>query len=541
MGRYGRFILAALALAFVLAACAPTAAQPTATPAPAVPTAAPDAAQPLVLVLPAYSEQKTLIAANRHYSDAVKRKGWNVEFYTVQSSGTDGTESYLPYVNKQLCSGTARADGFVCMQVLSPGEDQTLQAAKANGLLYDCAAVAPSMVPQYWAKFHDQISAGKYGLTLGTQTRSVRIDEPVLLVRDDILPLAAQGMSSYDDLHSLLARLQQDHTSNEYVQADPQSLLDLWIKQQGYLALFADAGIYTRMDDPDARAVLLEDIPGFEQFLQERVDLQAKGLLQSGATLVSSDGSVFTSGQNDKEGSTGPAATLVYAYNLIYFTSEQGRWKGYTAFLPTDDRPYADDWYDAAANTDSAPQAEFLREMIIPARSRRSTDAMAFIQWIYADRRNADVVIYGQEGEDYKLQEERVELMGSNAPQDSQALSPWQNWPGYYLFQLAAERRIDAGAPKNTEALLHSQPPKPLAAPWLALMSSTVAWGKLMNQGFSDQRQNATSYVSELQIAPGTTMDAKQLIKELHTGATEEILQPYLDVLTEARAAMAQH
>lgn len=537
--KHGRLIITMLALVFVLVACAPASAQPMATPAPTVvPTITPDAAQPLVLVLPAVDDQKTLIAVNRHYSDAVKRKGWNVEFYTVQSSNADGMESYLPYINKQLCSGAARADGFICMKYLSRTEDDPLLEAKVNGQLYDCVAAAPQAVPQYWAKYHDQITAGKYGLVLAGRPSPVRIDDPVLVVRKDVLPLVGEGISDYDGLRALIAQLERTHPKNAYVEAYPQQLLSLWTEQQGYLELFADAGIYARIDDPDANPVMLEDIPGISQFFQDIVAMQARGLLRDSQILIASDGDVLVARSQPRVGeeALGPAAALDYAYDLLYMhNAHDGLWKGYTAFPLVQAGQYADT-IDEAQSASSLSRITILRELIIPARSRRAADAMAFIQWIYADRRNADAVIYGQEGSDYTLQGERVALLGDAASHERQNMPSWLNWTGSSIFQSAAERRIYADAPDNAESLLSVRTPKPLAAPWLAHIYDTEAWGKQTIRDSMGPRKIAINITWNLmQQFPGAIFDIDLFLKDLRAGATDSALQPYLDVLAEAR------
>lgn len=338
--------------------------------------------------------------------------------------------------------------------------------------------------------------------------------------------------------YALLVRLQQEHPANGSVQADVEQLLGLWTEQQGYLALFADAGIYARMDDPDANPVLLEEIPGFEHFLQETVEEQANGLLRPGGIVVSSDGSVKALAQQAGEENMSPAAALTYAYHLSIGSIEgEPSWKRYTVFFLCNDRSYASNWYEADY-ADTLDQTQSLQELIIPARSRHAVDAMKFIQWLYADRRNADAAIYGQAGTDYRLQGERVEMLGA-AASDSTAPS-WQKWTGHYLFQLACEQRIDVDAPKNAEALLGSTPLKPLAAPWLARMGRTQAWAKLMVRQFSDLRQSALIPLMNLTFDSGASLDTQSFLHELRASATDEVLQPYLEVLAQARLIASQ-
>ena len=536
---HGRLVLLTLALVCMLAACAPTAALPTATAAPTPATAiTPDAAQPLVLVLPSlYNNQNTLIAANRHYSDAVKRKGWNVEFYTVQSNDAEGTDTYLPYVSKQLCSGAARADGFVCMQYLPEGSADLLTQAKNSGQLYDCVAAAPQVVPQYWAKYQDQISTGEYGLVLATHQTPSLISDLAFAVRKDVLPMVDKELWDYDDLRVLIAKMEQAHTQNPTAMVIPQHLLSLWTKQQGYLELFAEVGIYARMDDPDAKPVLLEDIPAFSQFFEDILALQARGFFVPEPYV-----NPYLPRTSEATEALGPAVTLYYSSSLLYNNGLQGKsWRGYTAYPVQNTSIYADNIAQAASSY-ITPHYVALRELAIPARSRRAADAMTFIQWIYDNPCNADTVIYGQEGEDYSLQNQRVVLPQEDATQNGQSMPAWQRWPGRYLFQLAAEQRILADAPDNAEDLLGDRPAKPLAALWLVHLYDTTAWERLTSMDSANSRQNAMQSLWELLLNPssGSKVSIDPYIKLLRAGADDGILQPYLDVLAEARAVATQ-
>ena len=116
-------------------------------------------------------------------------------------------------------------------------------------------------------------------------------------------------------------------------------------------------------------------------------------------------------------------------------------------------------------------------------------------------------------------------------------MPPWQRWPGRYLFQYAAQRRIMVNMPENAETLLGEIPSRPLAAPWLARMPDTTAWEKLMSRDSTDSRQNVMQTLLDMIQNPSSSkVDVAPYIKLLRNGTTDSTLQPYLDVLAEARA-----
>lgn len=522
MVRFTRLLVAVVVLALLVPACAPAAARPTTTPAPTVaPAITPDAAQPLVLVLPGSSEQKNLIAVNRHYSDVVKRKGWNVDFYTVQQIvGGDGEDSYIQYIAKQLSAGAARADGYFGWFGSRGGASIPLDEAKTQGLLYDCAAAAPQVIPDYWARFQEQIVGARYGLPL-CYSPQLRVTEYALVLQGELRGLVSREPVGYDDIRALLDLLHQPGSQNDCLCSNYHAWVGFWLQQQGYMPLFESSGIYTRVDDPDAKPVMLEDVPGFETFFKETFALRSAGSL---------DLSFDMPGLAIAASKSLPPAVLDDAGSFVTPYVERD-WSGYTVIPLHTDPTYSDNAY----------YANYLRNMngystqlVIPAKSRRTANAMAFVQWIYALRDNAECLVYGQLGEDFTLQGERLALSPAYIKQMSKMEG--NSWYGSGIFSVAAQSRISVNAPENAESLRDPGQQLRIAAPWL---------GHLMDQDLRDimystnnkrQRQIIQLYNDLYNRSLSEKFDAGAWIEALRQATTEDFLAPYLDALHKAKA-----
>lgn len=518
MVRFIRLLAVIVVLALLVPACAPAAEQPMATPAPTVaPTINPDAAQPLTLVLPSTS-QSTMIAVNRHYSAVVKRMGWNVDFYTVhESTSEDGISSYTDYVCAQLASGVAKADGYFIIYSAGDPYNQKLDQAKAQGLMYDCVAAAPKVVPQYAQQFSKDIAAGQYGLPLCLGEISTTVGHMAFAVRQDLVPNAPEDFRSYRDVRAFLEQLRIAGQAQTVFASDVLSLIELWAREQGYYSVLADGGIYARLDDPDARPVMLEDIPGCEAMLQDLLAWKEAGVL------------IFGQLPQDDRGVVGVFAPANWIFSSLGVENEA--WKNGTVFPLQADLTYSGGAQELAS-LQARRSVMRRRELVVPIKSHRAADAMAFVQWLYADRNNADAVSYGQEGADYTLQGERIAFSDAYM----QSMSGDAAWPGAMFFASLWPSHIPMDAPKNAESLYTTWPKPKLAAPWILGLYDSSTLSTLENGATVERRSQVQfALVAPLSEPSSTTgLDINKFLQRMREGMSQDrlaILQSVYDKL----------
>lgn len=522
MVRVVRWLVVYVALVLVLTACAPVAAQPTATPT-AAPTINPDAAQPLILVLPS-TRQSTLIAVNRHYSAVVKHKGWNVDFYTVHESTSEvNYSSYSDYVCAQLASGVAKADGYFVPFYDGTSDVTGLDQAKAEGFLYDCVAAAPAVVPQYARRFSEGIAAGRYGLPLCFDMKDTMLGRMAFALRQSLLPNAPRNIRGYREVREVLEQLRANPGSY-HVLCGLATMIEFWAREQGYYSVLADEGIYAKLDDPDARPVMLEDIPGCEEFLNDLVAWKQAGVLQF-------DYWYSEQSLQDVVGILDSANSM-----FLYLPASSPTLKDFTVFPLQTEQQYIGDVQQLAWT--QASSANMHRELIVPAKSRRSADAMAFVQWLYEARENVDCVRYGQLGEDYTLQGDRITFAN---PQDNayyRGVNSTDTWSGASVFSGIWPTYLPDFAPQNAEALRTAWPQPKLVAPWLTRVFDGNTLGTLENGAAVERRA-----VMRYELVEPLTSDAdkvrlkvKDFMDHMRAGMTDERLALFLSVYDKLKA-----
>ncbi len=467
-----RWLLLPMILTMLCAqGCVPTAVQPTATPEPTAQAAASAAlAQPMILVLPS-PYQKPMIAVNRHYSTVLKNKGWNIDFYTVkQEYSGDGVDSYLQYVTAQLASGVAKADGYFLSTSLLQDKKQAFEDLKSQGLLFDCAGAAQRAAPDYWARWKDRIADSAYGLPLCREIMTDG-DDYALCVRQDTVAEVREPLETFSDLRALVERLAGPPTKGDPKPtagtAEPtrggfrlcasfSDWLACWALERGYMEVGSGLlQVYVGVDDADARPVLLEDIPGFQDFLDDYLSLRSRGALVD-LTWYSDPGQDVDLGN-----------ALLLSDSLLYYPNPEGlSLRNFHAYSLYRGQRHASSILFAFLREHPNLYADMLT---IPAASRRAEEAMAFVQWVTEAQENADAVLYGQLGEDYELQEQRVALREPLRSAVNRSLREDNSVPYafYALFAGVAQRRLPVEAPENAEAVLSERRPLPLAAPWL--------------------------------------------------------------------------
>ncbi len=513
----------ALAVALSLCACAP-AAQPTVMPsASPLATAAP--AQPVILVLPS-SNQQAMISVNRHYSSVVKSKGWNIDFYTVHQYEDSGADSYFKYVTAQLASGVTKADGYF-VYASGDGQQQALDKCKSDGLLFDCVAAAPEVIPDYWVRWKDDIAAARYGLPLCGQLSNTS-SHMVFSVSPQARPYAPQGIGGYHDIRVFTDRLEEAEPGRYVIVATIYSAMDLWIQEQGYFSLNTGDGVCVRLDDPDAKPVLLEDIPGFEEIL---LDFEA---LRSAGRIV---------GEEQAKGERLVAGTLEPVGSVLSLYRAQGQYrKEYYAYPLLTAQQYAGDLYLAAADGASWYADT---ELVIPARSRRAQEAMAFVQWLYASEENADCVIYGKLGVDYALHGERIEL-SAELQGSFDGSNDGTNWQGYNVFYAIATGHIPLNAPENAESLRTAWPRQTLAAPWLVrlydpdILDDRVSGGLIGIAGVDRSIALNQMIISMVEGAAGKSVPVKDFLDMLRGDNNDRVLEAYTRLFETLRTTKAK-
>ncbi len=522
--RWQKMVLVLMA-ALSLCACT-SAALPTVMPA-ASPLATPAPAQPMILVLPS-SNQQSMISVNRHYSSVAKEKGWNIDFYTVRREvGEDGADSYLAYVAAQLASGVVKADGYFVDVSRYDGEEYPLTKARAGGLLYDCAAVAPAAIPDYWARWKDGIAAARYGLPLCGEPSGIGF-HMVFTVSPQVQPYAPQGFGGYRDIRAFADRLEEAEPGRYAIVAPIYSVMDLWIQEQGYFSLNTGDGVCARLDDPDAKPVLLEDIPGFEEFL---VDFEA---LRSAGRIVWGEQAAR---ERLVAGTLEPAGFVVSPY----IAHEARRKEDYAYPLLTAQR-YAGHLFMAAVGDASWYAGT---EMVIPAKSRRAQEAMAFVQWLYASEENADCVIYGRQGVDYTLHGERIEL-SAELQGSFTGSNDGTNWQGYNVFSAIDTGHIPLNAPQNAENLRTAWPRQKLAAPWLVhlndpdILDDRVSSGLTGIAGVDRSIALNQMIISMIEGAGGKSVPVKDFLDMLHGANNAKVLEAYTRLFKTLRATEAR-
>ncbi len=545
-----RWLLLTLSFAMLcMPGCAPTAVQPTATPEPTAHAAVSAAsAQPIILVLPS-PYQRSMIAVNRHYSTVLKKMGWNIDFYTVkQDYSDDGVDSYLQYVTAQLASGVAKADGYFLSTSLLQDKKQDFEDLKSQGLLFDCAAAAQRAAPEYWARWKERIADSPYGLPLCREITAGG-SEYVLCVRQDTVAEIQEPLDTFSDMRALVERLAGPPTKGEpkataempgtvrggfRLSASFSAWLDCWVLEQGYMEVGSGLlQVYVGVDDADARPVLLEDIPGVQDFLDDYLSLRSRGALAD-LTLYSEPGHEVA-----------PGNALLLGNSLLYYPSPGGlTLRNFHAYPLHHRQKHGSNVWTALLSKKPNLHAGML---MIPAASRRAEEAMSFVQWVTEAQENADAVLYGQLGEDYELQEQRVALREPLRSAVNGSLREDNSVPYafYALFAGVAQRRLPVEAPENAEAALSAHQPLPLAAPWLTglfayslgIERTPVAGVDVPPEDLIQARYaELDPFINLMYRATETLPTGEQLQKCFHGKSSAALLQWYQQRIDRVRA-----
>ena len=444
-----RLVAITLAVVLLLGGCAPApAAIATQMPKQTAATAVPVANTPISIVLPDWN-QSTFIAVNRHFSGLMAKKGWNIEFYTVRDSYESTESSYMKYVTTQLTSGKASADGYIIPHAIYNVEsNQQVNQLVNAGQLLDVKAVAAKIIPDYFTKYKKLVDKSIAGLPVGI-IEYRRNDKYIFTVRNDLLNYLPEKTYSYKDVYSYIKKLNEAYPGKYYIIAPYDHLLNIWAIEKGYMPLdLFQRGryVYAAVDDPDAKPVLLEKLPGFQDFLTSILDMYGTGYLLSSINVennydIAAELSVFN---------------RVYDYFLV--SSKGGTFLSYPL--------YTNEAHAYGVGRSDEANMVYAYEMAIPAKSRNAEGVMKFVEWMYSAQANYDTVVLGQEGVDYSLSQNRLKiddiLSKVYHPSDANQL-----WPGFFYFQNNAFFRIYDTAPVNAELIKDSWNEPPCAAPYL--------------------------------------------------------------------------
>jgi hypothetical protein len=380
-------LLVLAALVLPVAACSGTQGVPEPTGAFEPKPAIEQGEFTIALLSPRQPMPDSMYAAQRdcmaHLQELLNKRGWQIKLelhlYDVDEQTGEPTQWQEVVAN----AGNA-PDGYVVSR-------DSAEKLLDGGYAQDLAKILPEAAPMLYEKckaFLGERIAGA-PVSLAGPRKSSQI---ALVLQKDIADKLTVPILTADDLLSFVER----NTSMSVVESSFTSrsvLMDAWAGAQGYYSL-ESVGIsdffYASYDDPRCALVPMESIPGFDSFFK-RIFKDV------------SDRKIFTSG--DFWQRLGLDTKIVgYIGELTDPMDEE--------ILSVLQKPGAD--YMAYPLTGCGTQpppsgkSTYYSAISVSPLSKRAEVIAKFAQWAMIDSANYDLVNYGAEGVDYRLEGERV-------------------------------------------------------------------------------------------------------------------------------------
>lgn len=430
-------LLAALALACCSTACGPAAEDTLPPPSPSETSAALPTFEPLQddaglhATIAIYTMYSTSM-----YDEVVKRvngylatAGQAVEIELRNDPYGGYVDGLTDKIRTELEAGTPSADAYAL---------DTRAAAKLfeDGLAADVSALLVENAPNYRAKYGQMFPEPLHGIPVCLYGKPL-ILRPALVLRRELTPTVDTGT-----IEGFLAFLDQDIRPSPEgwkIAAQPMDLVNQWALEQGFYALAGYGmvgGYYAALDENSITPVPLEEIPGFESFVERLAGLYTGGPLR----IMGAQGAGAS-----PAGMVKRLCDYYFLNPLVSLSSMEGQ---FTAYPFTPDLPV------------HTATPDYMRELVLPplCPDDKAAAVARFVEWLYAAQDNYDLVVYGWKGLDFADAGGRFQpLLDGNPVQaisgESMARLVFL-WPGAETFGNSEFLRLPSYAPDNLEKLI---------------------------------------------------------------------------------------
>jgi hypothetical protein len=327
-----------------------------------------------------YVPQDGTLGAQRegaaHLQKLLNDRGWGIKL-AIRTYVSDG-QTEAPEAPRIEESAGDPSDGYVVSkkaaeQLLADGYTRDLAQALKDG--------APALYSRYKTLFGESAAGIPLYVYRGTRARTT-----ALVLQSDIAAGLASPIRNMSDVLDLVE-------SGGARVAGYSGVIDAWAGEQGYYALdgFDIRGqFYAAYDDPDCTPVPVEKIPGFDSFFRRSYqDFQYRRLLTYAEC--------YRENGEPADGYLGALDGSSYAEFLYYQIRTR---KEYTAF-PLEGCGMPPLRMEIPSYSNMA---------VVPKASGKAALVAKFFEWALT-REGYDLVRYGEEGSDYRLEGEKLVYM----------------------------------------------------------------------------------------------------------------------------------
>lgn len=388
-----------------------------------------------VIMVPTFDNPATFRKTVDRINKSLFENNQNVEFLVEKDDRRNAGLGYRDRIKTEFTSGSATADAYTVFSWEVSTVFSGLQTLDVTELLQEAA-------PGYCARCRDAIDRIRQdgwsisGIPVGYLSPSINMKTGFML-RKDFDDIYKTEFRSLDDIFQFVDYKIVNHQKSYSIIAEPGELIDLWAKGQNYYCL-EYMGIYgyqyAKIVDPDCIPVLLERIPGFDDFIATVAKLYSTGVfmtMDSPAIGRECIGILRNVGD----------------YYLPFYNNSNFWVTGQLAA------------HELYPELPSYPhnQPDFNGMLLIPKGSTRARDICEFIEWLYSSQSCYDTVIYGQDKADYTMVNDRLSLLQDGEPvkgHSSDTINKvFFGWPGVKYFGNSDYLRLPENVPINLDQI----------------------------------------------------------------------------------------
>lgn len=361
-------------------------------------------------------------------NDAAALAGMHVEFTDISCvnlSGLPSMDIFMEKAKEEIVSGETTADAYLLHR--AHGEKLF-----EEGLMMDVAEVTRRNAPVFHSKYNELFPEKLTGIPVGIFGKPTW-RKAALMLRDDLVS-AGGGVRGVEGLFRFIDESIVQPKKQYMVRAYENDLVSQWVLEKGYYMAYG-GHICFGIDDAACAPVLLEDIPGFEDFISSMKRLRGTGALQH--PLETAGG---------KECVAFVCSLDCYYYSSLYANIPINE-SGFTAQLLSPDEP------------GYITFPHYTNEIAVPIFSgeAKAAEAARFVEWMYAAQSNYDSIVYGQRGVDFADEAGIYAPMIGGKPlaviNYINMDSLFYSWPGATGLSNSDFYRMPSTAPKNVAKL----------------------------------------------------------------------------------------